>query len=228
MPTAVKHSPAGARGARSRPRARRLAPEARRAQLLAGAVEVFARRGLDSARHAEIADTCGVSVPTVFAYFASRAELVEAVLREVARFYVDLARRVHSVERAAPELILEHARAFASSVDAQPDYARVWLAWSSAVSADTWPRYLELEEEVVAILARTLERGQAEGTIGRAIAAEDGARITIGAAHMIAQMKLSGRDADEVDRFEDHLVRALSGGLATSGPGLGRGMPDVL
>jgi TetR/AcrR family hemagglutinin/protease transcriptional regulator len=203
-----------AAGDSPRTRARRLAPEARRAQLLGCAIGVFARRGLDAARHAEIARAGGVSVPTVFAYFPNRRALVEAVLAEVRRFYVDLARRIHDSSRGAPERILEHTRAFADSVDARPDYARVWLAWSAAVCGDTWPRYLELEEEIVAILARTLERGQHAGTIGRAIAPEDGARIAIGAATMIAQMKLSGRNPETVVRFEEALVRALAGGLA--------------
>jgi hypothetical protein len=37
---------------------------------------------------------------------------------------------------------------------------------------------------------------------------------------MIAQMKLSGRDADEVARFENALVRALAGGLVARYPDL--------
>ena len=66
------------------PRRRRLAPEARRAELMAVAIEVFARRGLGEARHAEIAAEAGVSVPTVFVYFPTRDALVHAVLDHVA------------------------------------------------------------------------------------------------------------------------------------------------
>jgi TetR/AcrR family transcriptional regulator, hemagglutinin/protease regulatory protein len=53
-------------------RARRLDPSERRPQLLECAMRVFARRGLGSARHSEIAKEAKVSVPTVFFYFPSR------------------------------------------------------------------------------------------------------------------------------------------------------------
>lgn len=195
-------------------RARRLPPEQRRAQLLDCALRVFARRGIGAARHAEVAEEAGVSVPTVFVYFENRPALVGAVLDEVSRFYLELGRAVHQLARPAPASILAHARAFAASVDSHPDCARVWLAWSNAVRDDIWPRYLAFEQEVVELLAETLRRGQREGSISPAIAAEDGAHISIGAAHMIARMKFSARPAAEVERFIQAVVDSLAGGLA--------------
>lgn len=197
----------------SRPRAARLPPERRRAQLLECALRVFARRGIGAARHAEVAGEAGVAVSTVFVYFPTRDDLVAAVLGEVERFYVDLAERVHATGGPAPAVMLAHSSAFADSVDDHPDHARVWLTWSSAVREDIWPRYLAFEDRIVAEIAKTLARGQREGSIGRGISPEDGARLTIGAAHLIARMKLSGRPRAEVDRFLEALIRALAGGL---------------
>jgi TetR/AcrR family hemagglutinin/protease transcriptional regulator len=197
-------------------RARRLPPAERRAQLLACAIRVFARRGIGAARHADVAREAGVSVPAVFSYFETRPALVEAVLSEVARLYLELAQRVHAQERPAPETILAHAQAFAESVAAHPDHARVWLEWSSAVGAETWALYQPFEERVVALLARTLARGQREGSIDRELAPEDGARIAIGSGHMIAQLKLSGREPEVVERFERSMVRALAGGILSA------------
>jgi AcrR family transcriptional regulator len=68
------------------PLRRRLSPGARRAELMACALAVFARRGLGEARHAEIAAEAGVSVATVFVYFPTREALVDAVLDEVDGF----------------------------------------------------------------------------------------------------------------------------------------------
>jgi hypothetical protein len=91
----------------------------------------------------------------------------------------------------------------------------VWLDWSSAVGVeDLWPRYRLMEERVVSTIAQTLTRGQREGTILREITAEDGARIAIGAAYLIAQMKLSRRPEADVARFVGALVRVVAGGLA--------------
>jgi TetR/AcrR family hemagglutinin/protease transcriptional regulator len=217
MPLGSRASRNGAPRARRRSgarrgRARRLPPGERRGQLLACALAVVARRGLGASHHAEVAAEAEVAVPTVFAYFPTRDALVAAVLDEVRRFYTDLAERVHAPRLPASEALLAHARAFAASVDEHPDHARVWLAWSSAVRGELWPRYRVFERRVVAVIARTLGRGQREGTISREIHPEDGARIAIGAAYLIAQMKLSGRPEPEVARFLAALTRALSAG----------------
>ena len=141
-----------------------------------------------------------------------------AVLGEVRREYVEQARTLHAGRRPAPELLLQHALGFAESVGSHPDHARLWLEWSSALREDTWPSYVGFESEVVGVIAATLRRGQREGTIARDVAPEDGARIAIGAAHMIARMRLGGWAAPEVDRFAGSLVRALVGGLAPRAP----------
>jgi TetR/AcrR family hemagglutinin/protease transcriptional regulator len=198
-----------------RTRAARLTPEARRAQLLASAMRVFARRGIGAARHAELASEAGVAVSTTFAYFPTREDLVAAVLDAVERLYVELAESVHASDRPAPELLLAHVRAFATLVDERPDEARVWLNWSSAVGGDVWPRYRAFEERVGSVLARTIARGQREGSLEDKLAPEEGARIMIGAAYLIAQMKLSGRPEQQVAPFLVALVRVLAGGLVS-------------
>jgi AcrR family transcriptional regulator len=203
---------------RRRPRAARLSPAARRAQLLASATRVFARRGLAAVSHTEVADEAGVAVPTVFVYFAAREDLVAGVLESVERLYIGLAERVHASDRPAPELLLLHTRAFAASVDEHPDEARVWLNWSSAVGGDYWLRYRALEERVGAVLAGTIARGQREGSIDAAISAPEAARLMVGAAYLIAQMKLSGRPEGEVAAFVDTLMRVLAGGLVSMQP----------
>ena len=192
-------------------RARRLDPSERRPQLLACAMHVFARRGLGSARHSEIAREAQVSVPTVFFYFPTREALVKAVLDEVARFLTDMTVRIHASRRPAPEIVLEHAKAFADSVDTHPDYARVWLDWSTAVRDEIWPLYLDFQENVVGIIANTIriwqrERGMSDEE------AEDDARLLVGSAHMIAQLKFTRCAPEKIDHFLRTLVRSTLSG----------------
>ena len=137
--------------------------------LLACALRVFARRGIGAAHYAEIAALARVSVPTVFVYFPTRAALVDAVLAEVERFYIALAEQAHASRRPAPEVVTAHAMAFARSIDEHPDHATLLLNWSSAVRTEHWPRYQAMETRVVALLARTLARGQRQGSIAIAI-----------------------------------------------------------
>ena len=193
--------------ATKRARARRLDPSERRPQLLQCAIRVFARRGLGGAHHAEISREARVSIPTVFFYFPTREVLVMAVLDEVARFLTDMTVRIHSGGGPAPQIVLAHAKAFADSVETHPDYARVWLDWSTAIREGIWPHYLEFQERIVAIIADTIRRWRLEHAMIDE-EAEDDARLIVGSAHMIAQMKFTRCPADKVDRFLRTLVRS--------------------
>jgi TetR/AcrR family hemagglutinin/protease transcriptional regulator len=204
MKNISRRMPRTARARAPRPRARRLPPAERRARLLTCALRVFARRGLGAARHAEIAREARVSLSTVFVYFPTRAALVRAVLDEVDRFYTEMAEQVHGRDLPPAQRVLEHTRGFAASVDTHPDHARVWLDWSTAMRADVWPRYLEFQERMVGIIARTI------GTLSDADA-EETARLMVSCAHMVAQMKFTHRASDAVERFLRTLVRAVVG-----------------
>jgi TetR/AcrR family hemagglutinin/protease transcriptional regulator len=196
----------------ARVRARRLSTTERRAQLLAYALHVFARRGLGGARHAEIAKEAGVSVPTVFFYFPTRADLVDAILSEVERFYRVMADEIHSQSLPAPQILLGHGFAFANSVDTHPDHARVWLDWSTAIRDEVWPRYLIFQSHVVRVLEKTIRRGQREKDFAVDIDPEDNAHLMFGSAHMIAQMKFSRQTPEKIERFLYTLVRVAIGG----------------
>ncbi|MFN2377534.1 MAG: TetR/AcrR family transcriptional regulator [Candidatus Binatia bacterium] len=196
---------------------RRLTPEARRAELIAAALAVFARRGLGEARHAEIAAEAGASVPTVFFYFPTREALVAAVLDEVDSFLIDMARQVHSIPKPADEVMLDHIRAFADSVDSSPTHARIWLDWSTAVGEQAWQRYLDFLERMLAIVRTTLERGQREGNISRTADPDDQARLLVGSAHMLALMKFSGASPEKLEHFFGALMGAVIGGPDKAG-----------
>lgn len=197
-----------------RSRAPRLTPNQRREQLLSCALRVFARRGLGEARHAEIAKEAGVSVATTFFYFPTRTDLVTAVLDEVERFYCAMAEQMHQHSLPAPQVMLNHAMTFADSVDSRPDYARIWLDWSTAIRDEVWPRYLQFQESIVQIIEKTIRRGQEEGSLSTALDSGDEAHLLFGSAHMIAQMKFSRQPAEKIERFLHTLVRIAIGGLS--------------
>lgn len=62
------------------PRRKRLSPEERRAQIMDSAVRLIVARGLSSCSLEEVAAEAGVSKPLVYKYFASRDDLLKAVL----------------------------------------------------------------------------------------------------------------------------------------------------
>jgi TetR/AcrR family hemagglutinin/protease transcriptional regulator len=196
------------------PRAMRLDPDARRSQLLECAIRVFARRGLARGSHAEVAKEAGVAVPTVFAYFRTRSELVTEVLREVARYYSDMADRHYKPENPAARALLDFALAFASSVESHADVATVLLDWSTAVRSEIWPLFLEFHRSMVERIEDTIRRGQREGTIAAALDANNAALIIVGSAHLVLQMKFSRTSPEKVHRFLLALLRAAIGPAA--------------
>lgn len=195
----------------TRKRAARLSPDERRQQLLGCALRVFARRGLGRGGHAHVAAEADVAVPTVFAYFHTRGNLVEAVLTEVRAFYDGMAERCHRPGVPAPRAILDHAIAFAASVDSHRDHARILLEWSASVREEIWPLYVRQQRDIIARFRATLERGQAEGSIPRDLDAEDTAMMIVGSWHGVAQMKFMRYPPDKVHRFLLALLRAAIG-----------------
>ena len=199
------------RPSKRRRRAPALDKAERRALLLQRAMRVFARRGLGAARHAEIARVARVSVPTVFFYFPTRKALVNAVLEEVARFFTEMAATVHGKERPAPELILEHMRAFADAVDTHPDHTRVLLEWSTALRDEVWPLFLQFQEPIIALIARTIRRWRIETASDRDPEAEDDARMIAATGYVLVQMKVAKLPNARIERFLHTLVRDTLG-----------------
>ncbi len=188
-------------------RAGRLSPADRRAQLLTIAIRVFAAEGLGQGRHARVAAVAHVSVPTVFVYFPTRAALVQAVLEEVDRFIVeDVVRPVVARRGPVPALLYDIAAAFAASIDTHPDHARVWLDWSTAIREDVWPRYLQFQERVFEMLKPTFERGVRDGSLHAELDCDDAVRVLVGSAHMIAQMKFTGREGAKIMHFVQTVI----------------------
>jgi hypothetical protein len=80
--------------------------------------------------------------------------------------------------------------------------------------AHVWPRYLDFQERMVGLIARTMERGRSAGTIGTDVDAGDAGRLIVACAHMVAQMQFTHRASEAIDRFLRTLVRAAVGSAA--------------
>lgn len=183
-------------------------------------MKVFADRGLGRAGHADVARAAGVAVPTTFTYFKNRSVLVCAVLDAVARYFDAMADRFHGTDQIAPRALLGHAVAFATSVDSDPDYARVLLEWSTAIREDVWPLFLRFQERMIQRCEHTIRRGQLEGSIASDVDAESAALMMIGSSWLVIQMGFTRWPAERVHRFllaqlrgaigEDGLKRALA------------------
>lgn len=183
-----------------------MAPEERRAQLLQAAMRAFARRGLGRATHADIAAECGVVVGTVFLYFPTRDALLLEVLAEVERESSELADRCHGAGARAPESLRRHVRECLDLVERKPEYALIWLDWSTAVRDEIWPRYLAFQDRMVAKIAGSIERGRRAGLVPAGASADTCARVIVGSTQMLAQMHFTRQPRRRIEALADAVV----------------------
>ena len=122
----------------------RLSPEKRKQQLLDFALDVFARRGIGRAGHADIAEMANVSVATVFNYFPTREALVEQVLSQVEnRFSLLLTECLDSADNSLHHRLTCITHTLIDAVIAQQDWLKVWFEWSTSVRGEIWPQFID-------------------------------------------------------------------------------------
>jgi len=121
----------------------RLSPEKRKQQLLNFALDVFARRGIGRAGHADIAEMANVSVATVFNYFQTREALVEQVLSQVEnRFSLLLTECLGCHDKPLHNRLTCITHNLVDAVIEQQDWLKVWFEWSTSVRDDIWPQFI--------------------------------------------------------------------------------------
>ena len=173
-------------------RAGRMSPAARKEQLLSCAIKVFANKGIGEAVHADVAAHAGVSTPTTFHYFRTRNDLVFAVLDEIHRFLIEEIVVTHySPDLNGAESIEDILMTFCDAIQTKPEYIQVWLEWSVSIKREIWPQYLKFYRAAIKGVKVVLRRGIEDGSVKPQIDLDDCARVIVGLAHTVAQMKYS-------------------------------------
>jgi|TARA_B110001454_G_scaffold19239_1_gene17884 TetR/AcrR family hemagglutinin/protease transcriptional regulator len=193
---------------------RRLAPEERKRLLLNDAVEVFANRGIGRGGHTEIAEMGGVSVATVFNYFNTREDLVEAVLDEVEAKLLTLAEEIYSQGDAPLDAISQHLKAFMELCETEPAYIKVWLEWSCSIREGIWARYIEFQNKLLAMIAKQVDKAIKNGDLAPGLSASERARWLLGNSQMLVSMAFdpSGKPRgmqQMIDRGLAHMLGAV-------------------
>jgi AcrR family transcriptional regulator len=166
-----------------RTRAARAQGRAARDELLSAALRVFAERGYRDASVDEVARAAGYSKGALYWHFASKEELLSALLEE--RVDAPLRGLVALLESAPPEQDLSEVatREFARRVKSDRDGMLLEREyWSLAIrDPELRRRYTERQLQIREAFARGLEaRARHLGTPELTMPAEDVARIVMG------------------------------------------------
>ena len=148
-----------------RRRARR--KEARPAEIIEAAIEIFAERGFGAARLEDIASRAGVAKGTVFVYFPNKTELFRAVARTALTSHLDRLRQAAAdlksplLERI-PLLLAQAANVGEGRL---PAMVRLLIAESRVFPdlAQVW--HDEVVSKILGMLAATIEQAQKRGEI---------------------------------------------------------------
>src|SRR5438270_9463793 len=184
MPTDVKRRQGRRRAARLDRRTRAARSEGREArdELLAAALQVFARRGYRQAGVDEIAAAAGYSKGALYWHFSGKEELLMALLEE--RIDARMRELVALLESAPPDrdMSVEASREFAMRLSSERDAALLEREyWSLAIrDPELRARYAERQRALRGALAGAIEaRARHLGTPDVPMPADDVARIVM-------------------------------------------------
>ncbi|RFU82586.1 TetR/AcrR family transcriptional regulator [Streptomyces triticagri] len=181
--------------------------EAKRAEILEAALEIFAAEGYRGTSLRKVAARCNLSLPGLMHYFDSKEDLLTRVLQ--AR---DETARARQIERGAAFNYREVMREGAST----PGLVELFVSMAAAASDPEHPARAHFAERYPVIrerLAGSLQGHMDEGRITDAIPAERLSQLLIALADGIQLQWLTDRSVDMEQPIDDvmRLLELLAG-----------------
>jgi len=162
------------------------------------ALDLFSRTGYDGCGVQDICDAAGVTKPTLYHHYGSKAGLLEALVDDITRPLITGLRRLPPYAGDLPGTLTELTRLFFSDADRRPREYRYYLALLLAPDGTESRRSVERSDAVITehitrlFLAAAEQHGNMRGRHQLLTAAYRGMVSTIGA--LIAEGRLSYTD----------------------------------
>jgi len=172
-----------------------------RARLIEAARRIVATRGIESTPISEITDAAGVGVGSFYNHFASKEDLLEAVISDTFEAHGAALERIHAGKDDVAEIFAQNIRLTVRLVDHDPVWG--WFAVRTGMYAT------QLRSSLGGRLARDLRRGFGAGRF--ASYDEHTTVAAIGGALLgVMRAKLAGDLPRDADRFlAEELLRLL-------------------
>ncbi|WP_299019067.1 TetR/AcrR family transcriptional regulator [uncultured Photobacterium sp.] len=190
----------------------RLSPEKRKQQLLDFALDVFARRGIGRAGHADIAEMANVSVATVFNYFPTREALVEQVLAQVEnRFSTMLTTCLGAPGKPLLLRLNCISHNLIDGVIEQQDWLKVWFEWSTSVRDEIWPQFTNENRKSLQCLTDMFTEGLEKQELTTQQSPEKLAWQLYGICYVLYLQTNLNPDQEKMRELADGYITALLG-----------------
>ncbi len=196
-------------------RARPIDPDARRAQILGAAREVFARRGYHAAGVADIIEAAGVARGTFYNYFESKRAIFQAVLQELMDA-VSQAVEPIDVALPVPAQVRDNLGRIVAILQEMGEGARILFTDAPGIDAEGTEAVREFYGAAMARVERALHTGQVLGLVRAG-------NVSLTAACLVGMLKepvfqglLHGQPID-VDGLVDTIFGIVGSGLLRVG-----------
>ena len=189
----------------------------KRRRILEAAVRVFAERGYETSRVADVAREAGVAYGLVYHYFGSKEAVLDAVFREAwGRLLAALAQAEETAARAPDQLALAVKIVLRTWRD-DPDLVRLLVR--EVIRSPAIQDELDLIGQAFATFERIVERGRSAGEFRRDVDARLAAVFVYGALEEILTGWVLGTlpdDAEAIAAAEREVIATCVGGLRSS------------
>ncbi len=190
-------------------------PDKRRL-ILDAAVKVFARRGFNQCRVADIADEAGVAYGLVYHYFRSKDAVLDTLFLERWNVMVDVIGRLDGQEVAAREKLRAVAGFIVDSYRHDPELMKVIIVEVTRAANSFGQTHLGKIREAYALIAGIVAKAQDDGQFARTVTPDFAALAFYG----VIEQLLTGwifdvlpRGQSEFERAKDVVVETICVGL---------------
>ena len=186
----------------------RLHPKERQEQLEKFIVTAVALHGISRVTHSHVAKLAGVSVSTIHYYFHKRQNLVDAAIKQVEDFLIEIF-TVNLGQDSVVDAMTDLAAAFVKEGFGNPDLIKVWLDWSAGINQNVWRDYQELLEDLHGRVRKVLARGKREKLLPKDFNTMAATRLYIGSGHTLQLMIFDGASKRDLVIFQKNMLRAV-------------------
>ena len=186
----------------------RLHPKERQEQLEKFIVKAVAQHGISRVTHSHVAKLAGVSVSTIHYYFHIRQHLVDAAIKQVEDFLIEIF-TVNLGQDSVVDAMTDLAAAFVKEGFGNPELIKVWLDWSAGINQNVWRDYQNLLENLHERVRKILARGKREKLLPKDFNTMAATRLYIGSGHTLQLMIFDGASKRDLVIFQKNMLRAV-------------------
>ena len=186
----------------------RLHPKERQEQLDKFIVKAVAQHGISRVTHSHVAKLAGVSVSTIHYYFHIRQHLVDAAIKQVEDFLIEIF-TVNLGQDSVVDAMTDLAAAFVKEGFGNPELIKVWLDWSAGINQNVWRDYQDLLEDLHGRVRKVLARGKREKLLPKDFNTMAATRLYIGSGHTLQLMIFDGASERDLSIFQENMLRAV-------------------